>query len=58
VFSKFQVVQPFSNSPGCVVLNENPLLIAGGDGFVHSNVDGCLKSSQKIVDVILEKLSS
>ena len=47
-----QVSTPFVNSPGFVVLHEDPLLIAGGDGFVHSNFDGCVSSAQQIVQVI------
>ena len=39
------------------VLNENPLLIAGGDGFMHkSGFDACLDSASAIVDILKNKL--
>jgi hypothetical protein len=47
-----QVVKPFPGSPGYVTLNESPLLIAAGDGFVHSNFDGCVTSAMSVVKAV------
>jgi renalase len=52
-----QVVRPYPGAPGCVVLHEDPLLLAGGDGFVHSNFDGCVVSAQKMVQIVGQKFS-
>ncbi|XP_013784782.1 renalase-like isoform X1 [Limulus polyphemus] len=51
-----QVKCPFENTPGCVTLQESPLLALGGDSFTHSNFDGCVDSAIKIVEEILKKL--
>ena len=55
-----QVSESYSGSPGCIILNQTPLLIAGGDGFTHSNFDGCIDSALSIVEkfntVVGEKL--
>ena len=51
------MVTPYPGSPGCLVLNEEPLLVAGGDGFTHSNFDGCVTSAESIVLVVKAKLS-
>merc|ERR1711997_367993 len=32
-----QTYKPFNGCPKAIVLNENPLLIAGGDGFMHKS---------------------
>ncbi|CAH1795511.1 unnamed protein product [Owenia fusiformis] len=51
-----QVFKEYKDAPGCVVLNESPLVVAGGDSFSHSNMDGCIASAKAIVDVINSKL--
>ena len=47
-----QVYKPFEGSPGCIVLNESPLIIAGGDSFSSSNFDGCIESSTSIFNCL------
>lgn len=32
------------------MLSKAPLLIIGGDGFSHSNFEGCIISSENIVE--------
>lgn len=51
-----QTTTPYPGSPGCVVLNDKPLLLFGGDGFTQSNFDGCIDSAEKIADVLKAKL--
>ena len=45
-----QVQKPFEGSPKAVILNENPLIIAGGDAFVsqNANVGDCIASAYEI----------
>ena len=45
-----QIHKPYQGSPGCLVLNSSPLLIAGGDGFSQSNFDGCIDSSSAVME--------
>ncbi|VVC45677.1 Amine oxidase,FAD/NAD(P)-binding domain [Cinara cedri] len=47
-----QVVNSYSNSPGCVILNESIPIIAGGDCFTQSNFNGCLESAYTICETI------
>ena len=48
-----QVHQPFEGCPKAVVLNEEPLIIAGGDGFMHrSGFDACIDSAHAIVELV------
>lgn len=47
-----QVLNSYPGSPGCVVISDNPLLIAGGDGFVGSNFDNCVTSGKSIVNEV------
>ena len=52
-----QVSTPYDGFPGAIILNENPLLIAAGDGFVHrSGLDACLESATKACDIFCSKL--
>ena len=52
-----QVHQPYENCPKAIILNENPLLIAGGDGFMpKSGFDSCLDSASAITDILNDKL--
>nr|XP_022319410.1 renalase-like [Crassostrea virginica] len=40
-----QVHKPYEGSPGCVVLNEKPLIVLAGDAFSRSTMDGCIESA-------------
>ncbi|KAM4636021.1 renalase isoform 2-T2 [Discoglossus pictus] len=44
-----QVTEAFPGSPGQITLHSKPLLLCGGDGFTHSNFDGCTESALRIV---------
>ncbi|KAL4240187.1 hypothetical protein ACF0H5_000981 [Mactra antiquata] len=46
-----QVHKGYTGSPGCIVLNEKPLIILAGDGFTYSNFDGCLESALAVQNV-------
>ncbi|XP_072335064.1 renalase isoform X2 [Scyliorhinus torazame] len=46
-----QVIQSVLNCPGQMTLDVQPLLVCGGDGFTHSNFDGCTASALAILDV-------
>ncbi|XP_078422081.1 renalase isoform X1 [Cetorhinus maximus] len=46
-----QVIKSVLNCPGQMTLNGQPLLVCGGDGFTHSNFDGCTESALTILDV-------
>ncbi|XP_058044249.1 renalase isoform X3 [Ahaetulla prasina] len=47
-----QVTGAFSGSPGQITLHAKPFLICGGDGFVHSNLDGCIDSAISVVKAL------
>lgn len=47
-----QVTIPYTNSPGCVLLNESIPIIAGGDCFTQSTFNGCIESAFKICETI------
>ena len=47
-----QTKTPFPGSPGAALLLNKPPLIAAGDSFSHSNVDGCLLSASKTCNLI------
>ncbi|XP_021048424.1 renalase [Mus pahari] len=47
-----QVTNPVSNTPGQVTLHLKPFLVCGGDGFTHSNFDGCISSALSIMKVL------
>ncbi|KAK6487563.1 renalase-like isoform X1 [Huso huso] len=51
-----QVTQAVSESPGQMTIHARPLLVCGGDGFTHSNFDGCTDSALKILDVFKSNL--
>ena len=51
-----QTEVPYPGSPGNSLLIARPPLIAAGDSFSHSNVDGCLISARKTCDLILSLL--
>jgi len=47
-----QTKTPFPGSPGTSLLLQRPPLIAAGDSFSHSNVDGCLISAGRTCNLI------
>jgi len=47
-----QASQTYKGEPGCVVIKENPLLIAGGDAFSGSVFDGCISSAEAISQAV------
>lgn len=47
-----QVTTPYTNSPGCVLLNESIPIIAGGDCFTQSTFNGCIESAFQICETI------
>jgi len=51
-----QTSQPYPGEPGCVQLHSSPTLIAAGDSFSHSNVDGCIASALAATDMILRNI--
>ncbi|XP_062606212.1 renalase-like, partial [Saccostrea cucullata] len=53
-----QVHKAYVNNPGCVVLNEKPLIILAGDGFTHSNMDGCIASAISTKEAMLRVIGS
>ncbi|XP_062989019.1 renalase isoform X2 [Elgaria multicarinata webbii] len=51
-----QVTKAFPGSPGQITLHKKPFLVCGGDGFVHSNFDGCIESAMTIVEALKSSL--
>nr|CAD7586076.1 unnamed protein product [Timema genevievae] len=47
-----QVVTPYPGDPGFIIVQQDPLLIACGDGFTRSTVDGCVVSAEKVATYI------
>ena len=37
--------KPFPGQPGALVVQNKPLLVLAGDGFVYSHFSGCIESS-------------
>ncbi|KAK6169362.1 hypothetical protein SNE40_020431 [Patella caerulea] len=52
-----QVHKPYAGKEGCIVLQEKPLVIVGGDGFTHSGFDGCVDSAESIINSINKLLN-
>lgn len=52
-----QVTNPFQGQPGGIILSKNPLLIATGDGFSHSNFDGCISAATATASMVKETLA-
>lgn len=50
-----QVQKAYSGEPGCLELCKTPLLLAGGDGFTHSNFDGCIRSAEAVANHFLQR---
>ncbi|MEE6485525.1 hypothetical protein FKM82_014315 [Ascaphus truei] len=51
-----QVTEAFPGCPGQLTLYSEPLLFCGGDGFTHSNFDGCTESALQIVKTLASHL--
>ncbi|KAJ8284835.1 hypothetical protein COCON_G00036850 [Conger conger] len=51
-----QVMSGVAESPGQMTLCPSPLLVCGGDGFTHSNFDGCVESALKVMEVLRSSL--
>jgi len=48
-----QVHHPYKNTPGCVCISTNPLIILAGDAFAKkSTFDGCLDSAESVAKII------
>ncbi|XP_042238920.1 renalase-like isoform X2 [Homarus americanus] len=47
-----QVTSAYPGLPGCIILADG--LVAGGDGFTHSNMDGCIESAKSIVAAVVQ----
>ncbi|XP_002718540.2 renalase isoform X2 [Oryctolagus cuniculus] len=47
-----QVTNAAANSPGQMTLHLKPLLVCGGDGFTHSNFDGCITSALCVLEAL------
>lgn len=45
-----------ADCPGQMTLHSQPLLVCGGDGFTHSNFDGCIESALKVFGVLKSSL--
>ncbi|XP_074011036.1 renalase isoform X2 [Numenius arquata] len=51
-----QVTKAVPNCPGHMILHTQPLLICGGDGFTHSNFDGCIDSAMSLAETVKSHL--
>ncbi|XP_051769983.1 renalase isoform X1 [Ctenopharyngodon idella] len=51
-----QVTRSVADCPGQMTLFSQPLLVCGGDGFTHSNFDGCIESALKVFEVLKSSL--
>ncbi|XP_067285989.1 renalase isoform X1 [Pseudorasbora parva] len=51
-----QVTRSVADCPGQMTLLSQPLLVCGGDGFTHSNFDGCIESALKVFEVLKSSL--
>ena len=53
-----QIYKPYPGSPCSLVLNNSPLLIAGGDSFCQSNFDGCIDSSSSVMEYVTKFITA
>lgn len=51
-----QVLTAYKGQPGYLTLAENPLLIAGGDGFITSHINDCISSAIAVTDAVTEAI--
>ncbi|KAL8616862.1 hypothetical protein ACOMHN_041781 [Nucella lapillus] len=49
-----QVHHGYPGKPGCVTLQEGPLIVLGGDAFSLSTFDGCLDSAEAIANTVVD----
>ena len=48
-----QVYKPYPDNPGLVVLNDSPLILAGGDSFMRvSNLSMCAQSAELLAEKV------
>ncbi|XP_076460055.1 renalase-like [Babylonia areolata] len=53
-----QVHRAYPGKPGCVTVQEQPLIVLGGDGFSLSTFDGCLDSAEAIADTVVDRFTA
>ncbi|XP_063244927.1 LOW QUALITY PROTEIN: renalase-like [Bacillus rossius redtenbacheri] len=53
-----QVVTPYLGTPGFVTIEEEPLLLAGGDSFTKSTFDGCIESAELVSRKVVETINT
>ncbi|XP_073345705.1 renalase isoform X2 [Pagrus major] len=51
-----QVLTSVPDCPGHMIIHDRPLLVCGGDAFVHSNFDGCVESALSVLSVLKASL--
>lgn len=51
-----QVTSAFPGLPGSVTVAEG--LVVGGDGFTHSNMDGCIESAKAVAEAVAQYVNS
>ncbi|XP_022112095.1 renalase-like [Acanthaster planci] len=51
-----QVTTPYEGNPGCIFLARLPTyaVVAAGDAFTHSNLDGCISSAETTCERLVE----
>ncbi|GBM70090.1 Renalase [Araneus ventricosus] len=50
------LTEPYVDTPGCVVINDHPCLISGGDSYTESSFNGCITSAVIIVEELLKRV--
>ncbi|KAF8769829.1 Renalase like protein [Argiope bruennichi] len=50
------LIEPYVDTPGCVVINDYPCLISGGDSYTESTFNGCITSAVIIVEELLKRV--
>jgi renalase len=53
-----QVITPYVGQPGCLTIAEHPLLVAGGDSFMSSHIDGCISSAFTLTNTVTQAINS
>lgn len=46
----------FPGLPGSVMVADG--LVMGGDGFTHSNMDGCIESAKAVVEAVVQYVNA
>lgn len=49
-----QVHRGYSGNPGCLTLQQQPLVILAGDAFSRSTFDGCLDSAEAVANTVTD----